>query len=117
MSEYTVAQRSKGILVSSGHNTTERITREIVTEGMEDDITDRHFRETGRRSGDVPFRADYFTSDPVGDEALVRYWGSALKEEGRFRLYRLALENCLFLVTEEDDPERSGRKRLRVARP
>jgi hypothetical protein len=45
----------------------------------------------------------------------VGYYGSIHREEERLRLYRLAVENCSFTVTEENDPVREGRKRLRVS--
>lgn len=117
---YTVAQRVKGILVSSGHNTQDRIDHEIAFGSTERAIARRGREETGRRSTFTftmaAFAGEYFTSEAEEDGALVRYWGSVLREEERLRLYRLAVENCSFLVTEEDDPDRPGRKLLRVGR-
>ena len=117
---FTVAQRVKGILVSSGHNTQDRINHEILFGSREHDIAERGREETGRRSSYdyalSTFAGEYFTSEPDGDEALITYWGSCHREEERIRLYRLAVENCSFTVTEEDDPGREGRKRLRGGR-
>lgn len=118
---FTAADRVKGILVSAGHNSERQVDREVGFELTERTIALRHRMETRRRSSDLVatkgFREDFFVSTSVGpDEALVSYQGSPLREVDRFRLYRLALENCAFTVTEEDDPEREGRKLLRVKR-
>jgi hypothetical protein len=115
--EYTVAQRVKGILVSSGHNDKKRAAPELPT-ADEMDAARRAYDELGR-TGSLKVKigsGDYFTSDPDGDGALVRYYGSVYREEERLRLYRLAIENCSFRVAEEEDPERPGRAFLRVIR-
>lgn len=117
---FTVAQRVKGILVSSGHNTQDHISHEIAFGTTERAIAERGRTETGRRSTFgytmAKFAGEYFTSTPDGEEALVAYSGSVHREGERLRLYRLAIENCSFQVTEEDDPDRPGRTLLRVAR-
>jgi|SRR5690606_10002579 len=119
--QFSMAQRAKGILVSAGHNTDDSVTREIAFGTTERDIAWRNRQETGRRAGSLTvtnsFREDIFSTQPVAhDEALVRYEGSPRRDADRLRLYRLALENCSFRVTEEDDPEREGRRILRVVR-
>lgn len=115
---YTVAQRVKGILISSGHNDEKRIPDDLLPTTEERAAARRAYEELGQikmlsirvSSGDC------FTSEKDGDEAVVTYWGSVHREEERLMLYRLAIENCLLQVAEEDDPTREGRKRLRVAR-
>lgn len=119
--QFSMAQRAKGILVSAGHNTDDSVTREIAFGTTERDIAWRTRQETGRRAGSLvvsnSFREDIFSTEAVThDEALVRYQGSPKREADKLRLYRLALENCSFRVTEEDDLEREGRRILRVAR-
>jgi hypothetical protein len=114
---YTVAQRVKGILVSSGHNDKKRAAPDMPT-ADEMDAARRAYDEMGR-TGVLKVKigsGDYFTSDPDGDGALVRYHGSVYREEERLRLYRLAVENCSFRVAEEGDPERQGRRLLKVVR-
>lgn len=116
--EFTVAQRVKGILASSGHDDEKRISNDLTPTREEQEEASRAYRERGQ-IGTLSIRVstgDYFTSNPDGDEAVVTYWGSVHREEERLRVYRLAIENCMFQVAEEDDPEREGRKRLRVAR-
>lgn len=115
----TVAKQVKDILVSSGHNTRKSAFKGVFP--VSDAVKQAHLydKETGTP---IPFShvmaaGEHFTSEPDGEEAVVNYWGSVHREEERLRLYRLAVENCSFVVTEEDDPERKGRKRLRVARP
>lgn len=115
--DYTVAQRVKGILVSSGHNDKKRAAPDLPT-ADEMDAARRAYDELGR-TGTLKVKigsGDYFTSDPDGDGALVGYHGSVHREEERLRLYRLAVENCSFRVTEESDPKRPGRTLLRVVR-
>lgn len=115
--KYTVAQRVKGILVSSGHDDEKR-AGVVVLSQHDLEATQRAYEETGR-IGNIWTRVaspDYFTSDPEGDGALLKYWGSIHREEERLRLYRLAIENCGFRVTEENDPGREGRRVLRVVR-
>mgnify|MGYP000870380783 CR=1 FL=1 len=119
--QFSMAQRAKGILVSAGHNTDDSVTREIAFGTTERDIAWRNRQETGRRAGSLTvtnsFCEDIFSTQPVAhDEALVRYEGSPRRDADRLRLYRLALENCSFRVTEEGDPEREGRRILRVVR-
>lgn len=114
---YTVAQRVKGILVSSGHNDKKRAAPDMPT-ADEMDAARRVYDELGR-TGVLKMKissGDYFTSDPDGDGALVKYHGSVHREEERLRLYQLAVENCSFRVFEEVDPDRPGRKLLRVER-
>ena len=118
---FTAAQRATGILVSAGHNSKAKVDHEVGFEVTEQNIAWRHRRETGRRSSSLiatnNFREDHFETEHISaDEALISYRGSPLREADRFRLYRLALENCAFTVTEEDDPQREGRKLLRVKR-
>lgn len=116
--QYTVAQRVKGILVSSGHNNKERAAGDRLPSREETEAARRAYDEMGR-IGVMKIQigsGDYFTVDPEGEGALLKYRGSALREEERLRLYRLAVENCGFLVTEEDDAERPGRRALRVVR-
>lgn len=60
-------------------------------------------------------RGGFVTRNEDG-AAAVSYWGPPDREEGSLRLYRLVLENCLFSVTEEDDPAREGHKKLTVRR-
>lgn len=115
--QYTVAQRVKGILVSSGHDDEKRVGAVIVSQ-HDLEAAHRAYEEVGR-IGTIWTRVtskDYFTSDPDGDGAVLKYWGSIHREEERLRLYRLAIENCGFQVTEEDDPGREGRRVLRVVR-
>jgi hypothetical protein len=119
--QFSTAGRVKEILISAGHNSERQVDHEIGHEVTERTITLRHRSETGRKASDLVatkgFRSDFFVSTHVGpDEALVSYQGSPLVEPDRFRLYRLALENCALTVTEEDDPEREGRRLLRVKR-
>jgi len=119
--QFSMAQRAKGILVSAGHNTDDNVTREIAFGTTERDIAWRNRQEIGRRAGSLTvtnsFREDIFSTEVVThDEALVRYQGSPRRETDKLRLYRLALENCSFRVTEEEDPERPGRTFLRVTR-
>lgn len=117
--QYTVAQRVKGILVSSGHNDEGRADSDLLPSREEREEARRAYEDLGR-TGRLSIRissGDYFISEPDGDGAVVTYWGSVHREEERLRLYRLAIENCLFLAAEEDDPSRVGRKRLRVVRP
>lgn len=119
--EFSMAQRAKGILVSSGHNTRNHVSREIAFGTTEREISWRNRRETGRRStsrvSTNSFRSDVFSTEKVThDEALIVYHGSPVREADRLRLYRLALENCMFRVTEESDPVRPGRRLLRVVR-
>lgn len=116
--QYTVAQRVKGILVSSGHNDKKRASSDTLPTADQMEAARRAYEELGR-TGALKVQVssgDYFTSDPEGDGALLKYWGSVHREEERLRLYRLAVENCGFRVTEDDDPERSGRRMLRVVR-
>lgn len=116
--EYTVAQRVKGILASSGHNDEKRVGDGFLDEAAELERAHRIREETGPSAAirSLSTSGDHFTSKPDGDEAVVTYWGSIHREEERLMLYRLAIENCMFHVAEEDDPVREGRKRLRVAR-
>lgn len=115
---YTVAQRVKGILVSNGHDDEGRISNDLPPSFEEREEARRAYEDLGQ-IGKLSIRTssgDYFISKPDGEEALVTYWGSVHREEERLRLYRLAIENCLFRVTEESDPARAGRKRLRVVK-
>lgn len=116
--EFTVAQRVKGILASSGHNDEKRRGDGFLSREGELAMARRVRDEAGPQAAirSLATSGDYFTSNPDGNEAVVTYWGSVHREEERLRVYRLAIENCMFQVAEEDDPEREGRKRLRVAR-
>lgn len=115
--EYTVAQRVKGILVSSGHDDEKRVGAVVISQD-ELKAAQRDYEEVGR-IGTIWTRVtskDYFTSDADGEGAVLKYWGSIHREEERLRLYRLAIENCGFQVTEEADTARPGRRMLRVVR-
>ncbi len=113
---YTVAQRVKGILVSNGHNDEKRTGDDFLPSEDELAAARRAYEELGRIGLKTHVSSgDYFTSKPDGEGAVVCYWGSIHREEERLRIYRLAIENCMFQVTEEDDPARAGRRRLRVA--
>lgn len=117
--QYTVAARVKGILVSAGHTDEGRAVDLFLPSRDEREAAREAYEDLGR-TGAVSYRVstgDYFTSKADGEEAVVRYHGSVHREAERLGLYRLAIENCGFPVTEEGDPKRASRKVLRVVRP
>lgn len=113
---YTTAQRVKGILISNGHNDEKRSSDYSPEPPEEREQARRTYEEWGefKRPKVILSSGEYFTSEPEGAEAIVRYWGSVHREEERLMLYRLAVENCSLVVAKEEDPNREGRKRLRV---
>lgn len=116
MSQITLAAYVKGLLVSGGHTARDRVlcdyvaeTRRVMNAGVFQDPMYSRIPEF--------LRSGHFTSDNADDgSAVIRFHGVLRRETDVLRLYRLVLENCSLVVTEENDPKRDGRRVLRVVR-